>query len=53
MIKDENLLYVNANIADVLALLSLACEERIRSVVEDVAAVAHNRYVSAQGVVPP
>lgn len=52
VIKDENLLYLNANIADVLALLSLACEERIRSVVEDVAAVAHNRYISAEGVVP-
>lgn len=52
VIKDENLLYLNANIADVLALLSLACEERIRHMVEDVASVAHNRYISAQGVVP-
>ena len=51
-IQNESLLYVNANIADVLALVSLACEDRIRRMVEDVASVAHNRYISSKGVVP-
>ena len=52
VVKDENLLYLNSNIADVLALLSLACEEHIRNMVEDVAAAAHNRYISSQNIVP-
>ena len=52
VVKDENLLYLNSSIADVLALLSLACEEHIRNMVEDVAAAAHNRYISAKNVVP-
>ena len=52
VVKDENLLYLNSNIADVLALLSLACEEHIRNMVEDVAAAAHNRYISSKNIVP-
>ena len=52
VVKDEKLLYLNSNIADVLALLSLACEEHIRNMVEDVAAAAHNRYISSRNIVP-
>jgi hypothetical protein len=40
-------------LADVLALLSLACEERIRGVVEESATLAKHRREHSHGVVPP
>jgi hypothetical protein len=40
-------------LADVLALLSLACEERIRGVVEESATLAKHRREHSHGIVPP
>lgn len=51
-LKDQPLLYRDAPITDVLALLSLACEERIRVILEKTAAAAHNRYTGSQHIVP-
>ena len=51
-LKDQPLLRQDAHIVDILALLSLACEERIRVLLEKTAAAAHNRYTGSQHIVP-
>ena len=51
-LKDQPLIRQDAHIVDILALLSLACEERIRVVLEKTAAAAHNRYTGSQDIVP-
>lgn len=37
---------------DILSLISLACEERVRSVVEQAATLARNRQANSHGLVP-
>lgn len=51
-LKDQPLLHRDAPITDILALLSLACEERIRVILEKTAAAAHNRYTGSRHIVP-
>lgn len=51
-LKDQPLLRQDAHIADILALLSLACEERIRVILEKTAAAAYNRFHGSQHIVP-
>ena len=51
-LKDQTLLESKAPIVDILALLSLACEERIRVMLEKAAAAAQNRFTGSQLVVP-
>jgi hypothetical protein len=46
-------LEVDAPLADVLALLSLACEQRMRSLAEDTYAISRSRQYGSHGVVPP
>lgn len=43
----------DAPLAEMLALLSLATQERMRGLIEDAAALARERRVGSQGVVPP
>lgn len=51
--KGQSFVYPDAPMVDIFALLSLATEERIRSVIEDAAALALGRRVGSHGVVPP
>ena len=51
-IRDEPLLYDKSPLVDFISLLSLACEERIRAMIEKAAAAAHNRYTSSSHIVP-
>ena len=48
----QDLIYDDAPIAEILTLLSLAAEERLRAVVEDAAALAKGRRIGSLGVVP-
>ncbi|PGH21456.1 hypothetical protein AJ80_03247 [Polytolypa hystricis UAMH7299] len=48
----KTLLTHDAPLGDIISLLSLACEERVRSVVDHSATLARNRKMNAQGVVP-
>jgi hypothetical protein len=43
----------NASLVDILSLISLAAQERVRSVLEDTYATARARQYGAGGVVPP
>ena len=52
MVKGEDLLYENAPMAEILTLLSLATQERLRNVVEDTATLARGRRTGAHGKVP-
>ena len=51
--KAHALLQPNANIADMLALVSLATNERVRSLLEDAYGYSRGRRANADGVVPP
>ncbi|KAL9087375.1 MAG: hypothetical protein Q9165_006672 [Trypethelium subeluteriae] len=51
--KSHALLQPNANLADMLALISLATNERIRGLVEDAYGFSRGRRAGADGVVPP
>ncbi|KAL8833051.1 MAG: hypothetical protein Q9170_004535 [Blastenia crenularia] len=53
MLKGEDLLNHDAPLADIIALISLAAEERVRALIEDAAALAVERRRSSNGVVPP
>ncbi|KAI1972068.1 hypothetical protein LOZ51_005240 [Ophidiomyces ophidiicola] len=46
-------LTTDAPLGDIIALVSLACEERVRSVVEHSAVLAKNRKAYSHGNVPP
>ena len=52
-LKGEDLLNHDAPMVDLLSLLSLAAEERLRTIMEDAAALAKERRSSSHGVVPP
>ncbi|KAF1811677.1 hypothetical protein P152DRAFT_459146 [Eremomyces bilateralis CBS 781.70] len=51
--KASSVVEHNAAFADVLALVSLAANERLRGLVEDAYALSRGRRVGADGVVPP
>ncbi len=52
VIQGEDILQLDAPLADLLALISLAAEERIRGFVEDAATLAKGRRIGSHGVVP-
>ncbi len=52
-LKGQDLLTHDAPLADMLALISLATQERLCSLVEDAAALAVERRRSSHGIVPP
>lgn len=51
-LKGQDLLYVDAPLVEILTLLSLAAEERLRTFVEGAAALAKGRRTGSHGVVP-
>ena len=53
VIKGQDLLYLNVPLSDILTLISLATQERIRVIVENTATMAKGRRISSHGVVPP
>ena len=53
VLQGQDLLYQDAPLVEILTLMSLATEERMRGFVEDAAALAKNRRVTSHGVVPP
>ena len=52
-LEAASLLNQNAPLVDILSLLSLAAEERIRTILEDSFALSRGRVHTAHGVVPP
>ncbi|KAL8848359.1 MAG: hypothetical protein Q9221_006608 [Calogaya cf. arnoldii] len=52
-LKGEDLLNHDAPLVDLISLLSLAAEERLRMVIEDAAALAKERRSDSHGIVPP
>ncbi|KAI9730272.1 MAG: hypothetical protein M1834_006036 [Cirrosporium novae-zelandiae] len=50
--KGEAIVDRNSPLVDIISLLSLACEEHVRGLVEDAAALAKGRQTGSQGVVP-
>lgn len=52
-LKGEDLLNHDAPMVDLISLLSLAAEERLRTVIEDAAALAKERRSNSHGIVPP
>ena len=52
-LRGEPLIYEQAPVGEMIALMSLAAQERLRAVVEDSASLAKGRRIGTQGVVPP
>ena len=52
MIRGEDLLQMEGPYVEILSLLSLAAEQRMRELVEDAATLAKGRRVGSHGVVP-
>ncbi|KAI4198910.1 MAG: hypothetical protein LQ350_004975 [Teloschistes chrysophthalmus] len=52
VLKDQDLLNHDTPLGDILALLSLAAEERMRGLIEDAAALAKGRRTTSHGIVP-
>ncbi|MCJ1320104.1 hypothetical protein MMC15_005441 [Xylographa vitiligo] len=53
MLNGQDLLYTASPMVELLTLVSLAAQERLRTIVEDTAAIAKGRRVGSHGVVPP
>ena len=53
MLNGQDLLYTASPMVELLTLVSLAAQERLRMVVEDTAALAKGRRVGSHGIVPP
>lgn len=53
IVNGEDLIYSNSPLVDILSLISLATQERLRGVAEDAATLAKGRRVGTHGVVPP
>lgn len=51
-LKNQDLLYLDSPLVELLTLLSLATEERMRTLVEDSATLAKGRRIGSHGVVP-
>lgn len=47
----QTLVSTDSPFVDILSLLSLACEERVRNVIEQAATLARSRQVNAHGMV--
>jgi hypothetical protein len=52
-LEAASLLNQNAPLVEILSLLSLAAEERVRTIVEDSFALSQGRQNSSHGIVPP
>ena len=52
LLDSQDLISNDSNWVEILTLLSLASQERIRGFVEDAAALAKSRNIASQGVVP-
>lgn len=52
VVKGESLLNTEGPYVEILSLLSLAAEERMRSLVEDAASLAKGRRMGSHGIVP-
>lgn len=52
-VKAHGLLQENAPLAEILALMSLAANERVRSLVDESYAIARGRRYGSHGLVPP
>jgi hypothetical protein len=52
-LEAASLLNQNASLVEILSLLSLAAEERIRTLVEDAYALSQGRQHTSNGVIPP
>ena len=52
MVKGQPLLHTEGSYVEILALISLAAEERMRGLVEDAATLAKGRRVGSHGIVP-
>lgn len=52
VVKDQDLLQPDSPLIELLSLISLAAEERIRGLVEDAATLAKGRRVGSHGLVP-
>ena len=53
MLNGQDLLYTASPMVELLTLVSLAAQERLRTIVEDTAAIAKGRRVGSHGVIPP
>lgn len=51
--KADSLLDANASLVDLLSLISLATNERLRGIAEDAYAVSRGRQAGSHGLVPP
>ena len=51
VVKGQDLLYSNSPLVEILTLVSLAAQERIRTIVEDTAALAKGRRAGSHGTV--
>lgn len=52
VVQDEDLLQLDAPLVEILTLISLAAEDRLRGLVEDAATLAKGRRIGSHGVVP-
>ncbi|MCJ1475485.1 hypothetical protein MMC13_004148 [Lambiella insularis] len=52
MLKGQDLLYSKAPLVEILTLVSLAAQERLKTIVEDTATLAKGRREGSHGVVP-
>ena len=52
LLTGQDLIHDDAPIAEILTLLSLATEERLRTFIEDAAALAKGRRIGSHGIVP-
>ena len=53
VLRGQSLIYSGSGLSEIYTLLSLAARDRIRSLIEDAAALAKGRRSGAHGVVPP
>lgn len=52
-LQADSLLNQNAPFVEILSLISLACEDRARTILEDAFALAQSRQNTSDGIVPP
>lgn len=53
LVKGQDLLYLDTPLVELLTLVSLAAQERLRTIVEDTATLAKGRRIGSHGTVPP
>lgn len=52
VVQNEDILRCHSTLAEILSLISLAAEERLRAIVEDAATLAKGRKIGSHGIVP-